>query len=189
MRNTKWNCERHSCMSLRQFQPRFWGHQDIMWTMIQGIVIARGILSWLWLHWKFLDFPSSSLHCLIGIAVDLTQHGIWCTGHFHVCDKMHLLSGAHLLTGFLQASFQCWQDISLYTWIQSVGTCECPVFSSVFILAGSEQNKSWLLQSWCGGQWTWYIEDYTIWETRYPGRWSFHFCLFLLVHAHFNVDL
>jgi hypothetical protein len=40
MRNTKWNCEHHSCMRLRQ--PRFRGHQDIVWTMIQGTVITCG---------------------------------------------------------------------------------------------------------------------------------------------------
>ena len=177
-------------MRLRQYQPRFRGHQDIMWIMIQGIVIACGIFfSWVWLHWKFWDISRCSLHCLIGIVVDLTQHGIWCTRHFQACGKMYRLSGAHLFTGFLRASFQCWQDIWSSTWIQRVGTCGCPVFSSVFILAGSEQNKSWLLQSRCGGQWTWCFKNYTIWEDRYPGTCSFIFSLFLFVIAQFNVEL
>ena len=145
--------------------------------MIQGIVIACGIFVWLWLHWKFWDFPSisplSHWHCCWYCWMTLRPYTACCTGHFHVWDKMRMLSGEHLLTGFLQASFQCWQDIWTSTWIQRVGICGCPMFSSVFILAGSEQNKSWLLQSWCGGQWTWCFEDYTIWEARYPGRCAF----------------
>lgn len=96
----------------------------------------------------------------------------------YVCDKMHPLRGVCLLTGFLQASIQCWQDIWISTRIQRVGTCGCPVFSSVFILAGSEQDKSWLLQSWCRGQWTWCFEDYTVWEARYPGKCFFLFSLY-----------
>jgi hypothetical protein len=87
-----------------------------------------------------------------------------------------LISASCLLTGFIQTGFQCWENIWLSTWTQGDGICGCAVFSSVFLLASTKQNNSWLLQSWCRGQWTWCSEDYTIWKVRYSGK----FYLFII---------
>jgi len=64
---------------------------------------------------------------------------------------MDLLSTACLLTGFVQAGVQCWEDIWLSIRIQRGGIRGCPVFSPLLLLGGAKQNNSWLFQSWCRG--------------------------------------
>jgi hypothetical protein len=94
------------------------GQQD-MWTRIQVILNACGILYDYGCIESFKIFPAAvfivSLSLLLLSLNDLkTLYSMIYDVpdiSMYVCDKMLLLNAACLLTGFLQASIQCWQDI------------------------------------------------------------------------------
>jgi hypothetical protein len=124
-------------------------------------------------HWRASCIPCRSSYKFL-VCFDWHEKMIhlnkWWMFNEYLLDKVYSISAAYLLTGFIQAGFQCWEDIRLSTWTQRVWICGCSMFSSVLILASTKQDNSWLLQSWCRGQWTWCSEDYTIWKVRYSGK-------------------